>query len=113
MISFFLTSLRFLKAIRRAARDEEFKALSAITILLLVSGSVFYSTTENWSLVDSFYFCVMTMTTIGYGDLTPTTGFSKIFTCIYAFVSIGIFVSLAGKLALGLMHHNKKSKSNA
>ncbi|MDX2478101.1 MAG: potassium channel family protein [Gammaproteobacteria bacterium] len=50
----------------------------------------------------------MTMTTIGYGDLTPTTDISKIFTVIYTFIGIGVFVSLAAKLATGLMHHSKR-----
>jgi voltage-gated potassium channel len=48
------------------------------------------------------------MTTIGYGDLAPTTDISKIFTIIYAFITIGIFVSLAAKLATGLMQNYKK-----
>jgi voltage-gated potassium channel Kch len=108
MLSLYLTILRFFKAIYHSAKDKEFRALAVITIILLLSGTLFYSSIENWSLLDSLYFCVMTMTTIGYGDLTPTTDISKIFTIIYAFLTIGIFVSLAAKLATGLMQNYKK-----
>lgn len=108
MLSLYLTIIRFLKAIYHSAKDKEFRALAFVTILLLLSGTLFYSSVENWSLLDSLYFCVMTMTTIGYGDLVPTTDISKIFTIIYAFITIGIFVSLAAKLATGLMQHYKK-----
>lgn len=109
MVSFFVTILRLLKAIYHAASDEEFRALAFMTSVLLLSGTLYYSFAEEWSLLDSLYFSVMTMTTIGYGDLTPTTYLSKIFTIIYAFISIGVFVALAAKLAAALFKHRHTS----
>ena len=103
MISFFFTIFRLIKASIRAADDPDFRALAFVNLVLLLSGTLFYSYIEDWPLLDAVYFCVMTMTTIGYGDLTPTTDVSKIFTIIYALLSIGVFVSLAAKLATGLM----------
>jgi hypothetical protein len=41
----------------------------------------------------------MTLTTIGYGDLHPTSDLSKIFTSFYAIVGIGVFVALITQLA--------------
>ena len=110
MISLYLTILRLLKAVYRSARDEDFRALAVITTVLLASGTWFYADVEQWTLLDSFYFCVMTMTTIGYGDLVPTTNLAKMFTVLYAFISIGVFVSLAAKLATGLVHHTQKDR---
>ena len=109
MVSFFVTILRLLQAMYRAASDKEFRALAFMTSVLLLSGTLYYSYAEQWSLLNSFYFSVMTMTTIGYGDLTPTTDLSKIFTIIYAFISIGVFVSLAAKLATALFTHRHQS----
>jgi hypothetical protein len=109
MVSFYLTLLRVLKAVYRALHDEEFRALAFITLVLLLSGTLFYSNEEHWKLLDALYFCVMTMTTIGYGDLVPTTDTSKIFTILYSFISIGVFVSLAAKLATALMNRGRKS----
>jgi len=109
MIAFFLTILRLLKASYRAMGDPEFRALAFVNLVLLASGSVFYIAAENWGVIDSIYFCVMTMTTIGYGDLTPTTGISKIFTVVYALLSIGVFVSLAAKLAAAMMKARRKT----
>ena len=110
MITFLLTIRRFLMAAYHAGKDEEFHAIAFVTFVLLLSGTLFYSYHEQWSLVDALYFCVMTMTTIGYGDLTPSTDISKVFTIFYAFTSIGVFVSLAAKLATGLMHQNQRHR---
>ena len=73
-------------------------------IVMLVSGTVFYSAVENWSLVDSVYFCVMTLATVGYGDLHPTSSISKIFTMVYFLVGAGVFVNFITKLAAQRRH---------
>jgi voltage-gated potassium channel Kch len=54
---------------------------------------------EGWSLLDSLYFSVVTIATVGYGDLAPRTTLGKIFTIGYIFVGIGIFVSAATSIA--------------
>ena len=110
MVTFYMTILRVLKALYRALHDEEFRALAFVAFALLLSGTIFYAYHEDWSYVDAFYFCVMTMTTIGFGDLTPTTDLSKVFTVLYAFLTIGIFVSLAAKLATALISSGHKTK---
>jgi len=65
----------------------------AVFIVLFI-GAVIFSSLENWSLVDAFYFVTMTATTVGYGDLTPTSPTSKIFTIIFS-LSIVPFVLYA------------------
>jgi hypothetical protein len=53
---------------------------------LLVIGTVFYSVVEGWSPLDSLYFSMITLTTVGYGDLTPSTPASRSFTVLYILV---------------------------
>jgi voltage-gated potassium channel len=50
-------------------------------------------------LLDAFYFSVITLTTVGYGDLSPTTPISKIFTVIYILLGISILLAFINKLA--------------
>ena len=83
----FLAALRgFRIAFVAVWRDPETKALPVVVGVLLVSGTMFYWSVEDWTLVQSLYFSVVTLATVGYGDLTPTSDFSRIFTIIYTAV---------------------------
>lgn len=61
-----------------------------ILFLLLSAGTLFYSHSEKWSYLDSLYFSVITLATVGYGDLHPTNSASKIFTIFYIFFGVGL-----------------------
>ncbi|KAJ9566391.1 hypothetical protein OSB04_002357 [Centaurea solstitialis] len=41
-------------------------------------------------ILDAMYFCVVTMTTVGYGDLVPQTNFAKLLACIFVFAGMGL-----------------------
>lgn len=80
--------------------------MSVALVVMILSGTVFYSAVEQWSIVDSVYFCVMTLSTVGYGDLHPTSSTSKIFTIVYFVVGAGIFVNFITKLAAQRLHYH-------
>jgi len=68
----------------------------SILVLLIVLGAWYFYNHEGWSKVDSFYFTVMTITTVGYGDLVPTHEASKIVTSIYSLISIPLVIFILG-----------------
>ncbi len=110
MISFFISLFRLIKIIVLGIKnDNDFKFLFFFVNILLLSATIFYTQVEHWTVVDSFYFSVMTMSTVGYGDLFPTTNLSKIFTVIYAFLSIGSFVAFTAK-TVEIIIDNKNKK---
>ncbi|XP_076950915.1 two-pore potassium channel 1-like [Bidens hawaiensis] len=42
----------------------------------------------DYGILDSMYFCVVTMTTVGYGDLVPETKFAKVLACVFVFMGM-------------------------
>ncbi|MBS9768548.1 MAG: two pore domain potassium channel family protein [Flavobacteriaceae bacterium] len=111
MTTFFINFYRLFKVIVKGLKtDEEFRFLFIFLNVLLVGATVFYTQTEHWSVIDSLYFSVMTMSTIGYGDLVPTTDLSKLFTIIYSCLSIGTFVSFTAKTVQIIFQNHKDKK---
>lgn len=108
MITFFYDIIKLLVGIRHGIKnDVEFRILFFFLVTLLAGATLFYCREEGWSVIDSLYFSVMTMSTIGYGDFVPTTTLSKTFTIIFALLSIGVFVALMSKI-VGIVLHLKK-----
>ena len=71
------------------------KIMVAILLAYICVGAVFYHSIENWKWLDSFYFTVVTLATVGYGDFTPKTDAGKLFTMPFIFIGIGMFVYTA------------------
>jgi hypothetical protein len=46
------------------------------------------------SVVDSLYVCAQILTTVGYGDFTPTTNFGMVFMSMYAIFGVGMIATL-------------------
>src|SRR3990167_3206490 len=77
--------------------DEEHKKyhrrlayITIVLILILFGSATFYHIIEKWRYLDALYFSAATMTTVGYGDITPKTDAGKIFTIAFAFAGVGM-----------------------
>ncbi len=99
MIAFFTALRTFAVAMRRGLGDPQFRALAFLVLVLLISGTLFYWRFEDWTLLDSLYFSVITLTTVGYGDLAPTRAPTKVFTIVYILLGLGILVSFLSLVA--------------
>ena len=64
-------------------------------VLLAISTAIFH-TLEGWGWINSFYFSVVTLTTVGYGDLVPTSDISRLVTSIYILLSIPLLFFTIG-----------------
>ena len=80
-------------------RDPETKALPVAAGALVLTGTLFYWRFEDWSFIEALYFCVVTLTTVGYGDLSPTTDGTRIFTIVYILTGFGVLVALLTSVA--------------
>ena len=86
MVSFVTVLVRFVRAVASSWRDPEFRRLFTLVVVTLLSGTLFYRQVGGWGFLDSLYFSVVTLTTVGYGDLSPSTAAGKVFTVPCVFV---------------------------
>ncbi len=76
-----------------APTERVYHRLELAAALLLVTGTVAYRYLEDWSWIDSLYFSTVALTTVGFGDLTPTRDITKLFTVVYLLTGVTILVS--------------------
>ena len=86
-------------AFRAVVRDPETRIIALAALTTIAVGSVVYVEIEGWSLLDAVYFCVVTLATVGYGDLHPTTPLGRAFTIAYIIVGVGIIAAFITGLA--------------
>lgn len=81
-----------------ASVKRQFRVIAASALAMLFIGAAFFHHTEHWSWLDAFYFCTITLTTVGYGDIVPKTNDGKLFDIFYVLVGVGIIAAFASTL---------------
>lgn len=86
------------KKISRFLNINGFIYLIYISIFLLALSSILYSIAENVSLGSAFWWALATTTTVGYGDISPTTPLGRLAAVILMFLGIGIIGMLTSTI---------------
>lgn len=114
MPAFLILFVRFFRAIRDGLKDPDFRGLFYWVLGFLALGTWFYARVEGWGVLNSLYFSVITLTTVGYGDFSPQTPAGKIFTMIYIMVGLGLISGFVILLAerIGIMKKDKEEDNS-
>lgn len=78
-------------------------------VAIVTLGTVFFHLVEGWNWLDSYFFTVITISTVGYGALVPVTAIGKIATTVFIFVGLGIFAVAIQQFA---QYHMKKREEH-
>jgi voltage-gated potassium channel len=60
-------------------------------VAIIAIGTVFFRWVEGWSWLDSYFFTVVTLSTVGYGEIVPQTALGRIGTTLFILIGLGIF----------------------
>eukprot|EP01094_Clydonella_sp_ATCC50884_P027298 TRINITY_DN779_c0_g1_i1.p1 TRINITY_DN779_c0_g1~~TRINITY_DN779_c0_g1_i1.p1 ORF type:complete len:431 (+),score=92.22 TRINITY_DN779_c0_g1_i1:255-1547(+) len=79
-------------------------AVAGFLFLVVVGGIVFWSLerTDEWNIWYSMYFCIITLTTVGYGNIVPTTTAARLIMVFYSIVGLGVFAFLITETGMRL-----------
>jgi voltage-gated potassium channel len=98
-------------------RDELLITLSVALILILISSILIYYLEHNVqpeafpNVISAFWWAVVTLTTVGYGDIYPITAGGRILGGFIALLGIGLVALPTGIIGSGFMHELSNSKS--
>ena len=66
-------------------------SLLATLMLIVIGGTIYFHHVEGWDWIDAYFFTVVTLSTVGYGNLVSATVAGKIGTTVFIFVGLGVF----------------------
>lgn len=92
------------RAIFGAFRAPRVQALLLVCVLIALTQALVFMRLEGWRFLDAFYFSVVSMATVGYGDFAPQTSLGKIAALAFLLVGIGVFVLTVSSIAQAILH---------
>jgi voltage-gated potassium channel len=94
-----LRLFRLAPLIRRAMTMEGLRFAAILAFLTAIAGGAAFAAVEKYSVGDGIYWAITTMTTVGYGDITPKTAEGKIVAVVVMLIGIGTATLLIGAVA--------------
>ncbi|MBO6123604.1 MAG: hypothetical protein J6P09_07170 [Methanobrevibacter sp.] len=73
--------------------------MGGIAVIILTFTLLIYIFGTSYGIFDDFYFVIVTLTTVGYGDITPQTYNEKILTMILILIGIIVFSTITASIS--------------
>lgn len=111
------SALQFMWLAVRSRRDELLMALMLMAMILVVAASLMYmaegdAQPEAFSSIPAtLWWGIMTLTTVGYGDVYPITTLGKLTAAVIAIAGIGLFALPAGIVGSAFIELREQQKS--
>ena len=84
---------------QEARAADRAKVCSLMVLGWLLLGMRYFGRTEGWTMVEAFYFGIVTLTTIGFGDYVPTTPAGDAFHFLFCIFGLGLVATLLGAIS--------------
>lgn len=91
---------RFFTGFKKFIKDSNLdKILGGVLFTIILFTLLLYLFGPTYNLVDDFYFVVVTLTTVGYGDITPVTFNEKVITMVLIIAGVFIFSTITAGIS--------------
>ncbi len=110
-------SLRTILKVMNAKKSELMTTAFAVIILLIITSSLMYLVEYDVqpkafsSIPAAMWWAIITLTTVGYGDIYPVTALGKLLGACIAILGIGLFALPAGILGSGFVDEIRQKNS--
>jgi voltage-gated potassium channel len=86
---------------------KRLRYLLLLPVAVVIIGTIGFMIIQKLSFFDAFYFTIVTISTVGYGDILPATTGAKIFAIIIILFGIGSFLTLLTSAAQWLIQRQQ------
>ncbi len=98
------------KQLRRLTRLlKRHRLLILFPSVVVIGGTLGIMLLEDLSFVDAFYFTIVTIATVGYGDISPQTVAGKLFSLLLIVTGIGIFLTIVTNVTQSLVQQRQRA----
>ena len=104
---------RPLRKLKNFFNTNGFKYVVFATIMTIITGGVLIHYAEGMEYGDGIWWAFVTATTVGYGDISPSTTYGRLIAMVLMLVGIGLIGSLTSTLTSFFLSRRKKSTDTA
>jgi len=88
-----------------AGEIKEVLGDTAPFLVLMLLGAIGIGYVEGWTIITSIYYCIVTATSVGYGDIAPETRSMRLFAVIFIPFSVGLLATTFGNVTSVILTH--------
>jgi len=88
-----------------AGEIKEVLGDAAPFLVLMLLGAIGIGYVEGWTIITSIYYCIVTATSVGYGDVAPETPSMRLCAVIFIPFSVGLIASTFGNVTSVILTH--------
>ncbi|OPX67441.1 MAG: Calcium-gated potassium channel MthK [Methanoregulaceae archaeon PtaB.Bin009] len=90
--------------------ERRLQAYIVLLVSVVVIGVAGFSLLEGFSPLDSFYLTIVTIATVGYGDLHPATEAGKVLAVVVIVAGVGCFVGLVANVVEHIAFRKERAR---
>jgi len=96
--------LHVFRAIWALRRDPGFVSLGVLAVTAILGGTAFYAVVEDLAPLDAAYLSVASLTTVGFGDITPAKDPARVMVAIQMLLDL-VFIGVGIRMLFNVAQH--------